>query len=71
MRDLEDPQQFATMLMRQLGMETDRTATRMAEDVILEAMNEALKQARERVIRTPRYAVEVIDALIVKLNHPV
>lgn len=70
MRDMEDPQQFAGILMRKLGLEHDKSAFRDAEEIILDAMNEALKQARERIARTPKYGVEVVDALLLKLNNP-
>jgi hypothetical protein len=69
-RDIEDPQQFAHMLLKRLHLDGDRQAFREAEDVILEAMNEALNHARDAVARNPRWGVEAIEAIKNRLNNP-
>lgn len=69
-REMEDPQQFAHILMKRLNLVGDKTAFRDAEDVILDAMNEALNHAKEAVARNPRWGVEAIDALKTGLNNP-
>ncbi len=69
-REIEDPTMFALLLVRRLGLEGDKTAFRDAEEVILDAMNEALDQARAAVVRTPRWGGEAVDSLKVRLNNP-
>lgn len=69
-REMEDPLTFAEILMRKLGLDGDKTALREAEDAILDAMNEALDHARDAVQRNPRWGVEAVDAVKVKLNTP-
>lgn len=69
-RDMEDPRDFAVLLARLLRLSGDEEAIGHMEDIILDAMNEALGQAREAVRADPRWGVEAIDALKVKLNAP-
>lgn len=69
-REMDDPQTYASMLMRRLGMSGDRTAFHEAEDVFLEAMNEALNHARNAAVENPKWSAEAIDALRIKLNRP-
>lgn len=69
-RQIEDPMTFASMLLRKLGLEGDKAAFRDTEEVILDAMNEALDQARAAAARTPRWGAEAIDALKNRLNNP-
>ena len=67
-RELEDPESFAAILMRRLRLSDDRAAFRDAEEVIYDAMNEALNQARAVVAKSPRWGVEAIDSLRARLN---
>jgi len=69
-REMEDPQTYASMLVRKLGVVGDRTAFHEAEDIILEAMNEALTHARAAAADNPRWAAEAIDAIKLRLNNP-
>jgi hypothetical protein len=69
-REMDDPQTYASMLMRRLGMSRDRTAFHDAEDVILEAMNEALNHAKQAATDNPKWAAEAIEAIKLRLNNP-
>lgn len=69
-REMEDPSDFAVQLARLLRLNGDEEALGHMEDVILDAMNEALLFSREAVSADPRWGVEAIDALKVKLNAP-
>jgi hypothetical protein len=67
-REMEDPSDFAVQLSRLLRLNGDEEALGHMEDVILDAMNEALDFAREAARTDPRWSVEAIDALKTKLN---
>lgn len=69
-REIEDPTTFAAILIRKLGLDGDKAAFRDAEEVILDAMNEAMDQALGVASRTPRWAAEAIESLKTRLNNP-
>lgn len=69
-REMEDPQTYARIFCRKMGMSNDRVAFREAEELFLQAMNGVLDKAKETVQSNGVWSIEALDALRNRLNNP-
>lgn len=63
LREMDSPRSFAALLIRRLGLQDDREAHAAAEEVIHDAMSEALQHAKQTAEKSGRWAPEAIDSL--------